>query len=969
MHLMVSRALLILAGVGLLVLAACDDGSPTTSQGEVQGLVVVEGVAVGSVTVELSGPVVRTATTDASGRFSFPGVPPGAYVVSIVALPDWSFSATSRTTVLSAGQSASVDFQGNFVRTASIGGAVLVGGRGLGGVVITLTGRESRTTVTDSNGNFTFAGLRSGDYEVEMSSLPESATFPIVRATVALGTGESQQVIFEGTSQLTASAIIQAITRRAPDGTVTPVEFQDVSGQVEVTLRVDPGGDTLDWLELLIGNEVVGRHFFDIGGAVPEGSGSPQQGGAEVPGSGAAGAPGPFDLVFAVNTGAFDAESGEPRFLNGERMLTARLATVEGGTNAWQSSVPVGLRNRDTVTGRLVPGLGPVEGIGGNDWIGGDLTVELLPVLYTESLELASVTVELRREGAGQLRSRTVQGGGPLTVTFPAEGAPAQDNVVGYRTDAGGTDLIRVREAFDTGGSPLSGVPAHIASDLRIDNQPPLAGTFTLPAQGAGQDCCLSNWVGSEFEFSGAWQDGPHGGAGLVTTTFHAGLASMTDSALVSDGIVVLRGEDLPSTQTNGVYRAVARMVDAFGRQTLVPLAPSDGNALANPRGAVFGIDRTPPSLVLGSQGILDRAVNPPDASSWILQVSPGPSGTGPFPARTRVRLLAPGIGSAGECLFPSSGSCVPVPDGLSRTGPSGWEGYITIETEVVDRAGNRSAPLTATFLRDDTAPRILALMPPAGFVPGASMTIGAQVSDDIDLHRGGIDFRFEASEGGLGFAFAPAVRLGTPFDGTLDVDGLFEVEVPLVVTLERADAGEESDSPSGSPRQLSAVEAWVTDAAGNRRTESISLPSGLGSESESFSVASRGTTGGVRGWNLAVSDDEVCGAEACSEGIPASTTFQATASGESGVLERPFDVVHFLLLGDDGYRWIGSTTQVQSADAPGPRGRTWSWDFQWSPDEDTPVGPGLVIAVGVDAGGAALRTDEPLPVSIKAGD
>ena len=65
------------------------------------------------VTVTISGPVSRTATTDASGRYAFAAVPNGTYTVSISGYPSYlSFSPTSKTVTV-AGNTVDASFQGS----------------------------------------------------------------------------------------------------------------------------------------------------------------------------------------------------------------------------------------------------------------------------------------------------------------------------------------------------------------------------------------------------------------------------------------------------------------------------------------------------------------------------------------------------------------------------------------------------------------------------------------------------------------------------------------------------------------------------------------------------------------------------------------------------------------------------------------------------------------------------------------
>jgi len=192
----------------LVAFAACDEGDddvvapPVT--GTISGVVTIEGTAASGVSVALSSG--QTATTDASGSYSFTGVSAGAYTVSISGLPsDATFSSTSKAaTISSAGQVVTVNFDGSFVRTSAILGSVAAGGSALEGVTVSIGG--GNTTTTDSNGQYAFTGLRAGEYTVSISGFDANQfTFPSTSQTTTLGVGESKSVSFSGQFVSTAS--------------------------------------------------------------------------------------------------------------------------------------------------------------------------------------------------------------------------------------------------------------------------------------------------------------------------------------------------------------------------------------------------------------------------------------------------------------------------------------------------------------------------------------------------------------------------------------------------------------------------------------------------------------------------------------------------------------------------------------------------------------------------------------------
>ena len=942
-------------------LVGCEPGSVTAPQGEIRGVVLVEGASLEGVIVELTGPQVRSGTTDGAGRYAFDEVPSGAYVVSVRNVPDdASFPATSRTAVVSGAQTITVDFLGNYIRTASIEGSVSSGSRGLPGIAVTLEGVQTGTTLTGFGGSFVFSGLRAGQYQVEISGLPESVAFPSLRTDVDLSTGQTFLVTFEGVPELTASVVIRSIERRLPDGTIELADPQNLQGELEVTVTVDRGEDTLASIDLLVGEDLVGRQTFGEGGVPAEGVHRPQP-------------VAPLDIIFPVNTAEFDDVTGAVRFPNGQLLLAARLATDEGGASAWLSSVQVQLRNVNTFTGAVAAVRGPLLGDDGEEWVGGALTTSIVPVLYDASRPVADVTVDLRRTGGSQLRSKTEAGVGLFSVSLEEDGAPGQDNVVGYQTPSGVTDQLRVVMARYTDGGTVPGVPVVLASDLRIDNVGPPPAAFALPRQGAGQDCCIDNWVGAAFSFAEAVSWMPDPGVGGVSATVHAGEAVLTDEE-VADRPAVTFGGDLAGTDDNASLRAVAVSRDALGNATVSSLAPSDGNALSGPLGAVFGVDLDSPQLSFGGASVRDRAENPPPGASWVLAASDDASGAGPMAARTTVRQRNPAVvGTPAQCLFPGTEGCEPTQDALLRMVPVGLEGYLTLESYSLDRGGNLSNTVTRSVVSDPTPPVLTAVQLPGVLVPNGQTTISALASDNLDLFQGWISLEFV--DGGSGGSEVTPLRgaeiLGVPFDDDLVTSAGIVQTIPVLVGLERVITGGGGDAPSGTMLPLTAARAVVLDVAGNLtvRTEALSGVSGFATRS--FSVVERGVQGGVVDWDVLAETDRVCRAdseETCPPGAAVSLRLVATARGSTGVFEEPFDRVNFYV-----FRWsepmlIGVTSAAQMGDGSGPLGRTWSWSLDWGPSATMPYGAARLFAVGVGVDGNALRTLDLTSVTVEGG-
>jgi protocatechuate 3,4-dioxygenase beta subunit len=173
-----------------------------------------EGGVPAGTTVQLvnptTGAVVATTTTDVNGNYVFPNVTPGSYNVVVPTAPPGT-TATTPTSVpvnATAGTSTaapSIGFGPPIAGGASVSGTVFLdpdrsgtlgtgeGGAGAG-ITVTLrnpvTGAIVATTVTDANGNYTFANVPAGTYDVSITVPPgRSATTPVVQTINVGATG------------------------------------------------------------------------------------------------------------------------------------------------------------------------------------------------------------------------------------------------------------------------------------------------------------------------------------------------------------------------------------------------------------------------------------------------------------------------------------------------------------------------------------------------------------------------------------------------------------------------------------------------------------------------------------------------------------------------------------------------------------------------------------------------------------
>ena len=192
--------LLVAAALLGLPLAACDSETAPPPVGQIDGQVVIEGEGIDGVSVTLSSGAATT--TSGGGHYSFTDVEGGTYTITISGYPDdASFDqTTAEVTIASSGQTINRSFSGAWIRTASLMGMVTVEGVGLPGITVAIAGRQDAQMLTDDNGQYTFTGLRAGNYTVEISGFDATdVAFSATSSAVEVAVGESKVWSFEGT--------------------------------------------------------------------------------------------------------------------------------------------------------------------------------------------------------------------------------------------------------------------------------------------------------------------------------------------------------------------------------------------------------------------------------------------------------------------------------------------------------------------------------------------------------------------------------------------------------------------------------------------------------------------------------------------------------------------------------------------------------------------------------------------------
>ena len=216
-----SAALVLIACTSL---AGCGGGSSSSSGGSVTGSISQTGTTgstghssgtsatsgytisgsvygITGVSVSLAVTAATATATDSSGNFSFQTLGAGSYTLA-PSLAGYVFVPVSRAAVVDTASLTDLNFTASANTAPTYRVAGTVSGSVAGGVLVTLNGSNVGSTITDSSGNYSFAGLQSGTYAVS-AALPgyvftaplivsvasaDSSTNNFTSATAAAGT-------------------------------------------------------------------------------------------------------------------------------------------------------------------------------------------------------------------------------------------------------------------------------------------------------------------------------------------------------------------------------------------------------------------------------------------------------------------------------------------------------------------------------------------------------------------------------------------------------------------------------------------------------------------------------------------------------------------------------------------------------------------------------------------------------------
>jgi hypothetical protein len=632
-------------------------------------------------------------------------------------------------------------------------------------------GLATTVTWTASAGTITSAGV----FTAPATGNPGIA----VCATSTVDTGKkgcAQVVVTAPTATIPATVSINSITAGALN---TPVVTNAVVGQMDVTLNVNPGNQTVSKIVLTVGGIRTDSQVFTAA----------QSAAMRFAADEAVAAQSTFpQVVFSVNTAAFNATTGVPRWFNATQGVSAQLYTTQGGATAAASATAqtnLTFANPNNVTGSIsVTGGNSTTDANGYAWKSGKLSASVIPVIYSVGKTTAAVVVNFGtgvcdNSGAGARSKAAAAAGSSWTVEFGNTGGSATDNVSAFEFGpalcaanytAGGQSATV--DIVDSDGAPL--VIGAALGRVRLDNLAPAAPVFaanpnartagwinpdvTLTTQGATN---LNGWLvatpvdlgvgsgGAQFKI------GADQATAIASTTFYTSTASLSPTLDAVAQCAVLYGKDKLGN-TSADPAAAACTAGGVGGTTQ----------------ATYGFDNSAPSVTaLGAPGTTSststsRRTGANLAGDFVATVADigtvgnsGMAAVNPVKATVKLRNVA----AAATCVIGDPATLATTCDpanitnnaaAISALGGPGFvsavgagqvginvnaaavNGYYTASVWAVDAAGNVSAVRTRVTVLDNVAPSVTTASLTSAGNANAGFSFTSLASDNLDLQN-----------------------------------------------------------------------------------------------------------------------------------------------------------------------------------------------------------------------------------------
>jgi hypothetical protein len=898
----------------------------------------VGGSATFSASVSTTGAAAKTATFASSNAAVatvnattgvVTGVAPGTTTITATATADAAQKASAQVTV-TRGVTSVVVAPSNVVlapgQTQQAGVAVLADP----GVARTVTWSTSAAGVATVSTAGLVTAVAPGAAIITATSTVDASITGTMAVTVRAPTP--------------ASISIKSVTGGALN---TPVNFNNVAGQIDVTVNVDPGDTPLARVELLLDNVVVATQTFSPAEleALRLAAVYPELEAAEV--------------VFSINTAEFAIATGVVKYFNGVRQLSARAVPV-GSTGGGTASTNLALTFNNqsgfvasvtNVNSNVAPALtvfpnSAVNPTTGQAWTQGTHTLTLLGVNYVQGQTYTNL--------AGAFLGKALAAAAPTsgqTYTFTFSGTSATGlGIMGYQSAAAGEVPVVTAAALSNGQAGSTTI-LNWDDPLTLQNEAQNRGLAPLPlarvdnvAPAAGTGTFLPLWLNASYSFmpTAQFTAGADAGVAGVTTKFYYILAAtgLPATCTTAGMTEITTGSQLAETLVSTEYLARAISRDGLGNPVCT--------TVSNPS---FGADFVTPNITAVTGPANNSAFNVVPVTPITFTVTDNASGFGASPVRIRsTRVNSTG---ADTCVWGSGTGCVNFAfttlGPIDPTNGTNGEGYYSQRTTVEDQAANRTAENLTTFLVDVTLPTFSGGISLPSVIAGATTnTFNVAVGDNLDLasisgvvaYPSGANLQYQTQTlGSYGVPLEKSANVAyaaSDWIRCLNAAGDFSTTTnqPTTITFALSDQAANSATLASGPF---GANAQACGTVGNIAVADIIT-----------------VTHNLPNYGVGKTQVDIDGASMVAAST-ASVTLSAVAEVALNTSLDPFTRLDFYYQNTAG-NWV-RIGQAAAALSQTPTQRFWTYTLTWDPGAAVPLGVVAVMAIGVDAQGDAVQT------------
>lgn len=636
----------------------------------------------------------------------------------------------------------------------------------------------SATTVGTPAVTYTYATSNAAVATVSASGLVTAVGNGTAIITTTATTSTNTLSVSTTINVASASVSISSITA---GGLGTPVNISNVAGQIEVTMNISAGNQTLDSVRVKLGNVSAATQAFTVNGAPNA----------------------PVSL--SINTAAYTVNADSTAtvsFLNGQTPVQAELFVSSATGPTASNTITINLNNLDTFHARWnMSSQTNALSSGGFIWYGGptfNVTMNAVPVMYSGNT-IASATLHLDDASvagnASLCGAAVVDATAPFTASFACTGITNTTVQPGVAASLRGDGNAGPAGVDATGNSTVrfaNGAMLVQASavPVRVDVAGPATATYAFVA-GTPNDY----WASASFRHDSSLTnvlarargaDAGVGSAAASTDVYQYEDRAVTDTIWMNHAANTTNIPENAIDFTVNAYNGRVIERDLLGNVTVTYL----GSTQSTPGTQNFGVDVTAPTLsyltdvqqplivlpaadTLQATRILNNA--DPVTANNITAVnahfgvryrdtrSGFNTNVGAEPQFVRILRLAPGgvqcaLGGT-NCAYTRILGAVDLTDNtyrrdttqiygtygaaLAAATAADSSGYYTYETYVTDRAGNITPVITKTVAVDILAPQVTGVGIPASLIGGSTIAFTPTGTDDLEIIDGALSMKY----------------------------------------------------------------------------------------------------------------------------------------------------------------------------------------------------------------------------------